>query len=126
MQISHDFTPLIDDHHFSARNLSSLLELLAGLANGAAAAYVVELLQVNSGRIRPNSTAGFVAFYGARELFHVVLVSRVLFGFLELRAVYSVQSTQKRFKTSPCESWKNPRISTCFFSWKQLPKLCLN
>ena len=93
MQTSYDFTPLIDDHNFSARNLSSLLELLAGLANGAAAAYVAELLQVNSGRIRPNSTAGFVAFYGARELFHVVLVSRGLFGFLELRAVHS-----KRFQ----------------------------
>ena len=42
------------------RNLSSLLELLAGLANGAAAAYVAELLQVNLGkhRICPNSPGG--------------------------------------------------------------------
>lgn len=53
------------------RNLSSLLELLAGLANGAAAAYVAELLQVNLGkpRICPNSTGGVnVKFYTAVEL----------------------------------------------------------
>ena len=45
------------------RNLSSLLELLAGLANGAAAAYVAELLQVNSGSTESAQTqrVGYVA-----------------------------------------------------------------